>query len=167
VLVAKWLIKSLISMVLMFCVSGYLFYVTTGQAPWALLGHPTAGSFFYSLLPDVNIGAAKQTVQQGLGNVERTVTQFVPSDAWGDEQSAGAKPSTEVYRWVDDEGVTHFSEAPPSNRESEKLELAPLVNILPVQEPVDKSFENESALKTLREDIERQEAEKARILNEL
>ncbi|MDN3639018.1 DUF4124 domain-containing protein [Simiduia curdlanivorans] len=164
---AKWLLKSLISMVLIFCVSGYLLYVTTGQAPWTLLGHPTAGSFFYSLLPEINVDAAQQSMRQGLGKVERTVTQFVPSETWGEEQGTSMKPSTEVYRWVDDEGVTHFSETPPLDRESDKLELAPLANILPAQAPVDNSFERENTLQSLREDMERQEAEKARILNEL
>ena len=154
-------------MVLMFCVSGYLLYLTTGQAPWTLLGHSSAGGFFYSLLPVVEMDEAKQAVQQGLGSVERTVNQFVPSEAWEVEQKAGANDATEIYRWVDDEGVTHFSETPPDGGVSDKLRLAPLANVIPAQKPIDKAPEEDKILQSLRENMEQQEAEKARILNEL
>ncbi|BFM10886.1 hypothetical protein R50072_10390 [Simiduia litorea] len=164
---AKWVLKSLLSMVLMFCVSGYALYMTTGQAPWSLLGHSSAGGFFYSLLPEVEIDQAKQAVQQGLGSVEHTVNQFVPSDGWGAEQKASMSDTTEIYRWVDDQGVTHFSETPPEGGVSDKLKLAPLANVIPAQKPVDKVPEQDKILQSLRENIEQQEAEKARILNEL
>lgn len=37
---------------------------------------------------------------------------------------SGAAPAAEkIYRWVDDEGVTHFTAHPPKNRESEVVRV--------------------------------------------
>lgn len=166
-LIVKWLVKSLASMVLMFGVSGYLLYLTSGQTPWGLLGHNTAGSFFQSLLPVVDVNDAKQAVQQKLTSVETAVSQYVPSEAWGVDDASDVRDQQKIYRWVDKDGVTHFSETPPVEGQSEQVGLPPLVNLMPAQVDQQKPIEQDLSLQLLQEKLQQQEAEKRHALDEI
>ena len=166
-LIVKWLVKSLASMVLMFGVSGYLLYLTSGQTPWGWLGHNTAGSFFQSLLPVVDVNDAKQAVQQKLTSVETAVSQYVPSEAWGVDDASDVRDQQKIYRWVDKDGVTHFSETPPVEGQSEQVGLPPLVNLMPAQVDQQKPIEQDLSLQLLQEKLQQQEAEKRHALDEI
>ncbi len=39
--------------------------------------------------------------------------------------SSPTLPASEIYKWVDPQGVTHFSDHPPANRKAEKLDIKP------------------------------------------
>ncbi|MDP2809404.1 MAG: DUF4124 domain-containing protein [Rhodocyclaceae bacterium] len=40
---------------------------------------------------------------------------------------AGPAAAGEVYRWVDEQGKTHFSDTPPIQRKAEKIEIRPVM----------------------------------------
>lgn len=40
--------------------------------------------------------------------------------------------ATEVYRWVDAEGIVHFGDRPPLNRPVEQIEIQPPAGALPL-----------------------------------
>jgi hypothetical protein len=40
--------------------------------------------------------------------------------------------ATEVYRWVDSEGIVHFADRPPVGRSVEQIEIQPPVGALPL-----------------------------------
>jgi hypothetical protein len=46
----------------------------------------------------------------------------------------GAAPalSTEIYRWVDQDGAVHFSDRPPQGRPVERIEVRPPMGALPL-----------------------------------
>lgn len=52
-------------------------------------------------------------------------------------------PGAEIYRWVDDEGVVHYSQQPPGDRAAERVE--------PARPPADDPEQRRAATEKLRE----------------
>ena len=45
---------------------------------------------------------------------------------------ATAAGSTEIYRWVDDDGSVHFGDRPPEGRQTERVEVQAPMGALPL-----------------------------------
>lgn len=50
---------------------------------------------------------------------------------------AGTASATEVYRWTDDKGVTHYSDTPPANKNYERVNVRTGKVSEPAQEPAE------------------------------
>lgn len=77
--------------------------------------------------------------------------------------AADPVPAREVYRWVDEEGVIHYTQHPPANRSWDRLDATPR----PADDPRESRAETEELLESAserayRERLEREEAERLR-----
>ncbi|AFV00743.1 DUF4124 domain-containing protein [Simiduia agarivorans] len=119
--IVKWLFKGLLMSLVMSSIMSYLFYIQTGRTPWSLLGiHSVA-----DLKPDLSPGASIENLAD---TVSREARQL--ADKAGDlVPSAPAQP-TQVYRWVDAQGVTHFSETPPAGVDAVAITVDPNQNVI-------------------------------------
>ena len=77
--------------------------------------------------------------------------------------AAGSATAGEIYRWVDDEGVTHYTQHPPADRSAERLETEPAPADAPRESLPDTEEMRDSAADRIeRERLEREEAERLR-----
>lgn len=77
----------------------------------------------------------------------------------------------DVYKWVDDQGQTHYSAQAPANQEAQLIKAPPPPAILPAdaQQKIDALIQQQSEAKTVQEEQltkNKQEAEKTKILEE-
>ncbi len=76
---------------------------------------------------------------------------------------AGSATAGEIYRWVDDEGVTHYSQHPPADRSADRIETKPEPGDAPRESRADTEEMLDSAAERVeRERLEREEAERLR-----
>lgn len=156
-LIIKWLFKGLLVSVVMSSIMSYLFYVQTGRTPWSLLGiHSVA-----DLKPDLSPGASIENLAD---TVSREARQL--ADKAGDLVPGEPAAPTQVYRWVDAEGVTHFSETPPDGVQASTITVDPNQNViqgLPTESAPPSSAQS---LKDLQQQLQQQQEAKRALLEE-
>lgn len=116
-LILKLLIKATLPMLIMFGVIGYMVYLKGGD-PMAM----------YRLVLG-NIGAQSSEMgQNAQDQVSATLSQLrgvLP----GDDSESGSTP-TILYRWVDEDGITQFTQEPPVHVEATRLSINPDTNLM-------------------------------------
>jgi len=123
-LVAKILFKACVPLVIMVSLGSYMLYLRGGD-PAAVLKHVAGGAFSQAL---VALREAKDDASSTVQGAVGTVGGLADSD----NNSA----STEVFVWKDADGVTHYSNSPPVDANSQSLMIDPSVNLLsPVNSP--------------------------------
>lgn len=127
-LISKWALKSIVMMTLMFGVSSYLMYLSTGRTPWSLLGINTFADVTDRIKPDLSVEGMSAKVKQQMARLSSDAGDLVPNAVTQALQDAPAEQA--VYKWVDEQGVTHFSETPPDNKIAETVLLDPNRNVI-------------------------------------
>lgn len=156
-LIVKWLFKGLLVSIVMSSIMSYLLYVQTGRTPWSLLGIDSVADLKPDLAPGASIESLADTVSREARQLADKAGELVPA--------APAEP-TQVYRWVDAAGVTHFSETPPEGVAATAITVDPNQNV--IQGLATKSAESSSApsLAELKQQLEQQQEAKRAILEE-
>lgn len=124
----KYLIKTLVSMAIMIGISSYLLYLRTGQTPWSLLGIHSVSDLQRAATPELNLQQLADQALRKAGNLTDSAKSKV-ADITDAEILKPAAPQ-QVYRWVDAQGVTHFSEQPPEGVTSVPVTLRPDRNVI-------------------------------------
>lgn len=124
-LVGKLLIKACIPLVMVAGVMSYGVHLRGGD-PAALWRHVAGGAFDQA---GAMFTKAKNDAAGVAGNLARSANNSSLSG-----EDAG---HTQVFKWVDDAGVTHFSSAAPAGIDASSISVDPNTNILaPVVTPV-------------------------------
>ncbi|UTA48914.1 DUF4124 domain-containing protein [Simiduia sp. 21SJ11W-1] len=113
---------------LMLGVSSYLLYLRTGHTPWSLLGIHSWSDAGNRVSPTLDIDQMALKVSQSLQAAGATA-KAQAENLLPDGVKPGAE-ATQVYRWVDAQGVTHFGEVPPEDVSATAVTLAPNRNVI-------------------------------------
>lgn len=125
--IGKWAFKSVLMMALMLGVSSYLLYLRTGHTPWSLLGINSWSQAGERVAPDIDVDRLAQKVGLSL----QSATSAAKEAAGNLTASGDSAEAVQVYKWVDAQGVTHFSETPPQGVESTLITLGANINVIP------------------------------------
>ena len=128
-LVGKLLIKACIPLVMVAGVMSYGVHLRGGD-PAALWGHVAGGAFDKA-------GSMFTKAKNDAAGVAGKLAQTANNSSL----SGGDTGHTQVFKWVDDAGVTHFSSAAPEGINARSISVDPNTNVLaPVVAPVAVSY---------------------------
>lgn len=125
----KWAFKSLLMMALMLGVSSYLLYLRTGHTPWSLLGIHSWQDLTRKAAPEMNVQQLSEQVVRKVQALGDEAAAVLP-DSLPAALTPEPREPQRVYRWVDAQGVTHFSETPPAGVSADTVLLSPDRNVI-------------------------------------
>lgn len=162
----KYLIKTLLSMAIMIGISSYLLYLRTGQTPWGLLGIHSVSDLTRAATPELNLQQLADQALRQAGTLTDTARDKV-ADITDAEILKPAAPQ-QVYRWVDEQGVTHFSEMPPEGVAADTIALAPDRNLIRgTPETSEPRPPTDADAATAAQDLQRVSEEREQLLEQL